>query len=995
LTTGSSFAERYKVIEELGQGGMGKVYRVLDTKIDEQVALKVLNTEVATDKKTIERFRNELKLARKISHKNVCRMFHLSEEEGTTYITMEYVSGEDLKSFIRRTEKLTSGKAISIAMQICDGLSEAHKLGVVHRDLKPQNIMIDREGNAKIMDFGIARTLKGSGITGEGVVIGTPDYMSPEQVDAKEIDQRSDIYSLGVILFEMTTGQVPFAGDTPLSVAVKHKTESPPEPKNLNSHISDDLNTLILKCLAKDRETRFESAEELFSELENIEKGIPVTERIIPKRKPITSREITVTLGLKRILLPVLIIVTLTIIAVLIWKLLPQKRGIAVSKDKPSLTILPFVNNTGDESHDHWRTALSELLIDDLFQSKYIYVVPKDRLYTILRKLNILDVDSYTSEDFENLASWGISGHILIGSYFKSGEVWRINVTLQSSETGEVIGKGTEEAQGAQPAFEMVDRLTTKVKNLLQLTEAEMASDIDVAIDEITTSSPEAYRYFSEGTKYYFGGNPRSAIPLLEKAVETDPEFALAYRNLAATYANIGRNDEFLKYIKKAFDLSDKLPDRERLIIQSGYYFGSESDYDKTFEMASKLIDLYPDDLFGHRYLGLVYSVSGELEKATEHIRLNTQNFPENAQEQYNLCAHLMEQGSLAEVEQSAKDFLDMFPENAIVRWPLIATYIHLGKFDLALEELDRLLHLDPGQLNRCTWTKGQIYTLQGDFERAEQEYEKLLASDESPSVGIGIMSLAALQFTRGMAEKATNLFKDLIEWTKKMKLRSWESSVHSNYLAYVYIQKENPTEALKECDEAWRIATDISSLEDQKDALFHKTWAFLEMKSLDDAKKTAHELKKLLEKERNKRAMCRYHLIEGLIALEEEDWERAIESCTRALSLSPQYLLPIQKNDRAMYLEPLALAHYKLGDLDKAQAEYEKIAALTLNRIENGDIYAKSFYMLGKIFEKKGQRDEAIVNYEKFVELWKDCDPQFQSMVQDSRERIESLKRP
>jgi len=273
LTRGTTFASRYEIIEALGSGGMGRVYKVFDEKIKEEVALKLLNPEVAADQRTIERFSNELKLARKVSHRNVCRMYDLAEEEGTHYITMEYVPGEDLKSFIRRIGKLPEEKAISLAKQVCEGLTEAHRLGVVHRDLKPQNIMIDKEGNAHIMDFGIARSLEAKGITERGMIIGTPDYMSPEQVEGKETDQRSDIYSLGVILYEMVTGKVPFEGDTSLSIALKHKTEEPADPRTLNAKVSDEINHVILRCMEKDREKRHQTAEELLSELSKIEKG--------------------------------------------------------------------------------------------------------------------------------------------------------------------------------------------------------------------------------------------------------------------------------------------------------------------------------------------------------------------------------------------------------------------------------------------------------------------------------------------------------------------------------------------------------------------------------------------------------------------------------------------------------------------------------------------------------------------------------------------------
>jgi serine/threonine-protein kinase len=371
LTRGTVFAGRYEILEELGTGGMGSVYRVFDRKLEEEVALKLIRPDIAASRKTIERFKNELKVARKITHPNVCRMYDLHEEGKTLYITMEYVQGEDLKSVIHRMGTLTMGKAISIAQQVADGLAEAHKLGIVHRDLKPGNIMIDKEGNAKIMDFGIARIQAVSSTTAEGAIIGTPEYISPEQVEGKPADARSDLYALGVIFFEMVTGKAPFEGDTPLSIAHKHRYELPPDPQKLNSHIPNGLNRIILRLLEKDREKRYQTTDELIADLVGAEEALPKAERApvrIPstRRKSAATKKITVEFTLRKLLIPVLALAAIVAVVIVLTKVLPRKEPTALaSPDKvPSVAVLYFKNNTGDKSLDMWREGLSQSLIE-------------------------------------------------------------------------------------------------------------------------------------------------------------------------------------------------------------------------------------------------------------------------------------------------------------------------------------------------------------------------------------------------------------------------------------------------------------------------------------------------------------------------------------------------------------------------------------------------------------------------------------------------------
>jgi TolB-like protein len=380
-------------------------------------------------------------------------------------------------------------------------------------------------------------------------MIGTPEYMSPEQVEGKDVDQRSDIYSLGVILYEMVTGRVPFEGDTPFTIGVKHKSEEPKDPKEFNTQLPEDLNLVILRCLEKDKEKRYQSAGEVRAELTRIEKGIPTTEIEIPKKKPLTSREITVTFGLKKLFIPALVVVALIFAAVVIWQLLPKKEAIPLApSDKPSLAVLYFENNTGDEKLDHWRKGLSELLITDLTQSKHIRVLGGDKIFNILRGMNLLEAESYSSKDLEEIAAHGGATHIIRGGFTRAADTFRIDIMLQDSSTGESIGSERVEGKGEGSFYSMVDDLTKRIKADFKLSSEEIASDIDKEIGKITSNSPEAYRYYSEGMKHQLRWDTREAIQLYERAVAIDPEFAMAYRAMSVTYSNQGYPSKAKEY---------------------------------------------------------------------------------------------------------------------------------------------------------------------------------------------------------------------------------------------------------------------------------------------------------------------------------------------------------------------------------------------------------------------------------------------------------------
>ena len=991
LTRGSTLSERYEVIEELGRGGMGRVYRAVDKKIDEEVALKLLNPQVGADKRMIQRFKNELKLARKIAHRNVCRMYHLGEEEGTSYITMEYVPGEDLKSFIRRSEQLSIGKAISIGKQVCNGLAEAHRLGVVHRDLKPQNIMIDKEGNAKIMDFGIARSLGGKGLTGEGVVIGTPDYMSPEQVEGKEADQRSDIYALGVILYEMATGRIPFEGKTPFSVAVKHKTEAPRDPRLLNSQIPDDLSVVILKCLEKEREQRYQSVEKLLSELINIEKGLPTTTKVIPKKKSLTAREVTVTFGLKKTLIPAIVVLAAVVIIVVVTLIIPkkgEKGAVTFSSDKPSLAVLYFKNNTGEEEYDFWRSALSDSIITDLQQSKYINVLRTDQLLGILRRLSLLEVDSYADEDIRAVADEAGVNHILQGSLTKAGENFRINVTLQEATTGELIGSETVDGKGEASIITMIDELSKEIKADLNLTPEQIAADLDRGMSEITTNSLEAYKYYIEGRNFHLNGEYQKSISIMQRAISIDPEFAMAYLSLGKSYRALGDEAESMKYQQKALDLSDRLSDREKLMIQGDYYSFFEKNKDKAVEAFEKLVELYPNDWSAYESLGWQYAWFGKFDKAIELYEVAVNNNP-NPDAFTMLAICYCYKGLYDVAREILQKYIDDFSDNAGIRFMIARTYVLQRDFDRALEQLDKAFSLDPTDYS-IIYERGYIFLYKGDLNKAEEEFTNLLETKNPRLEGRGKEGFSNLYNLQGKFKKSIELFEQNLSFLNNIGSISF--NFYGNWLlANLYLLLVRPEEAVEHIERMKSLTLGIDASDRYSLILVTEGDFLIETGLLDRALEKAIEHKEQMKEGLYEQEIRDFYYLMGRIEHKRGNYSRAIEYYEKGI---PLFSAEAEGADSPIvYFYRLAEAYLAAGHWEKAQEKYEEILKMTYNRKFGGFIYARSFYMLGKVFEQLGDTTQAIEHYEKFLDLWKDADPGLPE-VDDAKTRLAGLKK-
>jgi serine/threonine protein kinase/Tfp pilus assembly protein PilF len=999
LARGSLFAGRYEIIEELGKGGMGKIYRAFDRKIDVEVALKLVKSEIAADKKTVERFRNELRLAREIAHRNVCRMYDLNEEKGIYYITMEYVPGEDLKSFIRRAAPLSTGKAVSIAKQVCAGLAEAHRLGVVHRDLKPGNIMIDKEGNAKIMDFGIARSLYAKGITGAGMMVGTPEYMSPEQVEGKDVDERSDIYSLGIILYEMLTGRVPFEGDTPFTVGVKHKSEMPKDPRDINAQIPEDLARLILRCLEKDRDKRYRSAEDLRLELEKIEQGIPTTEQLIQKRKTTTARQITVTFGLKKMLIPALAVAALAV-AIAVWLVFFKKESGLRPEQRRSIAVISFENQTGDKTFDYLKKAIPNLLISSLEQSKYLRVTTWERMDDLLRQMGKAGSETIDKESgFELCRKDGVET-IVVGSFVKAEDMFVTDVKVLDVESKALLKSASSRGEGVRSILEkQIGELSREISRGVGVSERKIQA-ARPSVPDVPTSSMEAYNSFLKGKEAYEKFYYEQARQLLENSVALDPNFAEAYLYLARTQSNLGNQKARVEAYEKAKVLSGKVAEKERLYIEEAYAGAIERDPEKRLRILEEIVQKYPKEKEAHFELGSYHRGRNKLELA------------------------------ISELDKA----LALDPNYGSVLNVIAYAYADLGNYDKAIEYLKRYAESSPGDVNPID-SMAELYFRMGNLDEAIAKYKEVL--DRKPDFVLAFPSLA---YVYAFKEDYTNALSCAIEFIAKapsLGLKGAGSAYHSFFLCWLgrfnqalsdlqqladlasstgYTEGKAGTELFmglirgdrgefeqsRTLLKSWYDFTSKgapASLSDSKAYyLFFLGMIDVKQGRLDAAKTSLAEMKLLLAKiSPANQAQCAflYDCLQGELMLAGGFVDKAVSVLE---NVAPQaipfamrqetlfnYNVPFQK-------DILARAYVKRGEIDKAIAEYERLITFDPKREERFLIHPLYHYRLAKLYDQKGEKTKAAEQYQKFLAIWKDADPD-RPEAADAKKRLAGLK--
>jgi len=640
---------------------------------------------------------------------------------------MEYVAGEDLKSLIWRVKQLTVGTAISITKQICEGLAEAHRMGVIHRDLKPSNIMIDKNGNVRIMDFGIARSLKGTGITGAGVMIGTPEYMSPEQVEGKEVDQRSDIYSLAIILYKMLTGRLPFEGDTPFTIGVKHKSEIPKDPKELNPQIPDDLSGVILKCLEKEKESRYQTADDVRSELERIEQGFPTTDRVAPKKKPLTLEGITVQFSQKKIFIPAFVVIALAVIGLIILSPWKQRESAPILSDKPSIAILPF--------YDLSQQKDQEVLCDG---------IPGSLIYA-LSKIRDLRVRASTSSfsfrnkerDIQEIGEKLNVKTVLDGTLVTDGNRVRITVEL-INVVDESLLWSEQYNRELDDVFAIQDDITLAIVDNLKL---NLLGGERANLVKRYTENVEAYNLYVKARFFQAKSTAeeiKKGLDYFQQAIEKDPSYALAYA---------GKADCFI-------------------FLADWGYLSSKEAYPRARAAAEKALEM--DDTLAGAYASLGYikfKCDWAWAAAEKDFKRAIELDPNYAYAHINYALYLSEMGRHDEAIKEAKRALEPDPlsvDNLVV---LGWIYYLARNYDRAIEQLMNLLEIDQDYVG-AYWNLANAYAGNGMYNKAivtAQKLKEFPGNNPTNDAVLGIVYSLA-----GRRDEAMKVLDYLLELSKQ-----------------------------------------------------------------------------------------------------------------------------------------------------------------------------------------------------------------------------------
>jgi len=751
LEIGTVLANRYEIVRMIGEGGMGAVYQARDLQLNRLVALKVIRPDLAKDPEIVNRFKQELILARQVTHKNVIRIYDLAEFDGLKFITMDFIDGRDLKTVLRENGKFEPRRAAEIIEQVCRGLEAAHSEAVIHRDLKPQNIMMDRSGKITVMDFGIARSIAPGG-TFTGTLVGTPEYMSPEQAKGEELDARSDLFSMGIIFYELLTGDTPYKADTSMASLYKRTREKVPPPIELVPETPKPLNAIVVRCLEIDKNKRYASATEILTDLELWLGPRAGTRIMVANKRPWAAGAKWAAAGGAVILA-----------AGAFFVLEGWFRKPAVHKEV-SLLVADFANRTGDAVFDE---TLEPAFIIGLEGASFIQSFNRSaaRQEAARLKPGATALDEPATRMIATREGIDV---IILGSIDKKNNEYAIQVKAVDGITGNAISAKSRSAQKSE-VLGAIGRLAADLRSSLGDTTPE---SIKLSAQEtFTANSLEAAHEYAEAQNLLWDGKWEEALPHYEQATKLDPDMGRAYAGYAIASLNLGHRGDADKYFSEALKHIDRMTEREKYRTR-GNYFIMRSEPAKAIEEYSALLKAYPYDDAGHANLAISYFYSRDMQRAVEEGRRDAQNNPRGLMQRTNLALYEAYAGNFPNAVKEAQEVLKRNPKHVTAMGVLAMGYLGDDKAAEATAVYEKMKPLSARGASSSAIGLADVALWEGRLKDARDVLDKGIASDEaaknSDAAAIKLNYLASVLLKESdskralaIADKALTLSRD------------------------------------------------------------------------------------------------------------------------------------------------------------------------------------------------------------------------------------------
>jgi eukaryotic-like serine/threonine-protein kinase len=723
LLPGTLLGGRYEILQTLGEGGMGAVYEAEDRELGRTVALKVIRPELASNPDILQRFKKEILLASKVTDRHVIRIYDLGDAEGVKFITMELVEGEDLRHLLHRHGKLPAAEAVDIMEQTVSGLRAAHRAGIIHRDLKPGNIMRATDGRVLVMDFGLARSLEGDGMTRTGAMLGTMEYMSPEQAQAKDLDARSDIFTVGLILYELLTGIMPYQAESAIASLLKRTQQRAIPVSDIDKNVPGALSNIVSKCLERDPALRYQSADELLADLHAWQGKGGSSKLSVSSVDLWMNRVREYAQGAWPWMGLVLAVVVLA--AVFAGMMLRGRLTKATPAKNKAVTVLvaDFTNHTGDPVFDGTLEPMFNVALEG---ASFINAYNRGTARKLAQKLPN-PTDKLDEQPARLVALSQRISTVIAGEISRRGNNYTVSAIALDAASGNVLAKAEATAANKDQVVGTIPKLVAPIRNALGDSTPESVQ-LERAGGAFTAASLEVVHQYGMAMEQQFAGKTEEALRSFAKTAELDPNFARAYSGMTSAAIKLDRPADAEKYIKLAMEHVDRMTDRERYRVR-GLYYGTSGNWQKCAEEYTQLVKAYPGDNIGHNNLAVCLSGLRKLPEALKEAQRDNEMHP-NAAANVNVSLFLSYTGDFQSGEREAREVQQRYPSNEIGYLSLAFAQLAQGELSQASETYSKLEKFGAHGASLSDWGLADLALYQGRFADAVRMFEKGASSD-------------------------------------------------------------------------------------------------------------------------------------------------------------------------------------------------------------------------------------------------------------------------